>query len=342
VAAPPPPEDLARDVLLVDGDPAVRAGLSAMLDEAGLQVTAVSDLDRARDQLVNRFFAVLLVDLDGPGQQAGLTLVGFARERAPQTAVIVLSSRRTFEALAAAFRAGAFDVVPKTHDSLPYLRARILEAQENLRASRSAARLLAQVSEMHERFLAQMVGLFRQVNELEERLSAREDDTPSPGPAPLDLLIVDVGEAFVERLREDCTPECGFILRFADSGGEALDQAGRRAPDVLLINQDLPDLPSSMVSKTVRQHSPEVVVALLREPRRSVAGEVRLLDAAQGSSPSSVSFSEPSELTEVLQDLQRTIRQRARERRQMIAFRKQHADFLRQYSELRQKLAEEA
>ncbi|HEY0710284.1 MAG TPA: response regulator [Polyangia bacterium] len=340
MATPPPPEDLARDVLLVDGDPAVRAGLSAMLDQAGLQVTAVADLDRARDQLVNRFFAVLLVDLDGPGQQAGLTLVGFARERAPQTAVIVLSSRRTFEALAAAFRAGAFDVVPKTHESLPYLRARIFEALENLRDSRSAARLIAQVSEMHERFLAQMVGLFRQVNELEERLSAREEDAPIAPPAPLDLLVVDVSADFTERLRLDCTREAGFTVRFADSGGEALDQAGRRAPDVLLINEDLPDLPTSMVGKSVRAHSPEVLIALLREPRNATPGHLRLLDAAESSS-TSVEFSDPGELTEVMHDLQRTIRQRARERRQLIAFRKQHADFLRQYSELRQKLAEE-
>ncbi|HEY0712865.1 MAG TPA: response regulator, partial [Polyangia bacterium] len=200
MAPRPPLEDLARDILLVDGDPAVRTGLSTVLREAGLQVTAIADLDRARDQLSNRFFGVLLVDLDGPGQQAGLTLVGFAREQTPQTAVIVLSSRRTFEALAAAFRAGAFDVVPKTHESLPYLRSRIFEALENLRASRSAARLLAQVSELHERFLGQMVGLFRQVNELEERIANREVDEPTAR-APLDLLAVDVGAAFAERLR---------------------------------------------------------------------------------------------------------------------------------------------
>jgi DNA-binding NtrC family response regulator len=340
VATPPPPEDLARDVLLVDGDPAVRAGLSAMLHEAGLQVTAVADLDRARDQLANRFFAVLLVDLDGPGQQAGLTLVGFAREQTPQTAVIVLSSRRTFEALAAAFRAGAFDVVPKTHESLPYLRTRILQALENLRASRSAARLLAQVSEVHERFLAQMVGLFRQVTELEERLATSGEDAPTFR-APLELLVVDVGPAFVEQLRQDCTVEAGFAIRFADSGGEALDQASQHTPDVLLINEDLQDLPASMVSKTVRTHSPEVLVALLRPPRGDTPGEIRLVDVSKGPSPGGIAFSTPADLTEVMQDFQSTIRQRGRERRHMIAFRKQHADFLRQYTELRQKLAEE-
>ncbi|HEY0711206.1 MAG TPA: hypothetical protein VGF45_00910, partial [Polyangia bacterium] len=124
-------------------------------------------------------------------------------------------------------------------------------------------------------------------------------------------------------------------------GGEALDQASQRAPEVLLINEDLQDLPASMVSKTVRAHSPEVLVAVLRPPRGdAAAGQIRLLDAAIGPSPSSIEFSTPADLTDVIRDLQTTIRQRARERRQMIAFRKQHADFLRQYSELRQKLAE--
>jgi DNA-binding NtrC family response regulator len=153
--------DVARDILVVDADPTVREGLSALLREAGLEVTAVSEHDRAHDQLCNRFFAVMLVELDGPQPKAGIELVKFARERSPLTTAIVLSARRTFEAVAAAFRAGAFDVIPKTQEHLPYLRERVLEALQVQRNERDRSRLLSDVADLHERFLSRMVNLFQ-------------------------------------------------------------------------------------------------------------------------------------------------------------------------------------
>ena len=96
-----------QDILVLDADENVRKGADRLLREAGLTVTIMADSERAKDQIANRFFPVVLADLDTPTQNAGIELIKFVRERSPQTAVIVMSRRIGFDAVAPVFRAGA-------------------------------------------------------------------------------------------------------------------------------------------------------------------------------------------------------------------------------------------
>jgi DNA-binding NtrC family response regulator len=330
----------AEDILVVDGDPAVRDGLTALLRGVDLEVTAVGDHDRARDQLANRFFSVLLVDLDGPAPQAGLDLVRLARERSPLTSVIVLSPRRTFDDVASAFRAGALDVVPKTQDNLPYLRQRVLDAVRALRADRARERLLSDVGEIHERFLSQMMTLARQVTDLEEKIADLRGDGPAPVPtfAPLSVLVVDDDPALATLVQRSLADGREWVVRAAESSGGALDQASQSPPQVLVVKEGLSDLPATMLITALRGAVPELVALMVCPPVAPRKGEVRLFE---GSRVTTIipTFEDPSQLLAALEEVKEALQHKARERRHMMAFRRQHADFLKLYGGLKQRLA---
>ena len=128
-----------QEILVLDADENVRKGADRLLREAGLAVTILADMERAKDQIANRFFPVVLADLDTPTQNAAIDLIKFVRERSRQTAVIVMSRRIGFDAVAPVFRAGATDVIPKAREYVHDLRVAA-------RRARSAVRLFSVVS----------------------------------------------------------------------------------------------------------------------------------------------------------------------------------------------------
>src|SRR5262245_13650271 len=134
---PDAPESSAagQEVLVVDADEQVIKGLDRLLTRVGLVVTGTTDPVRARDQLLNKFYAVALVDADTPTPGGGIELLQFARDKSPLTSVIVMSARKTFETAVKAFRAGAVDVVLKEPDVVPYLRERVTEAASELQST---------------------------------------------------------------------------------------------------------------------------------------------------------------------------------------------------------------
>jgi DNA-binding NtrC family response regulator len=331
--------ETAEDILVVDADPAVRDGLTTLLRGANLEVTAVADHDRARDQLANRFFSVLLVDLDGPGPQAGLGLIRFAKERSPATSAIVLTPRRTFDDVAASFRAGASDVIPKTQDNLPYLRQRVVDAVHALRADRARERLLTDVAEVHERFLSQMMTLARQVTELEDKLGHLRGDAPvEPAFAPLSILIVDDDPAMAAAVRRALSDGQKWLVRASESGGGALDEATQSPPQVLVVKEGLSDLPASMLITGVRSANPDLVAMLYRAPGPAATGDIRLLE---GSRVTTIipTFAQPEQLITALEDIKEGLALKSRERRYHQAFRRQHGDFLKLYAGVKQRLA---
>ena len=61
-----PSSAAGQEVLVVDADEQVVKGLDRLLTRVGLVVTGTPDPVRARDQLLNKFYAVALVDADTP------------------------------------------------------------------------------------------------------------------------------------------------------------------------------------------------------------------------------------------------------------------------------------
>jgi DNA-binding NtrC family response regulator len=345
VAEAPIDEAAARDVLLLEGDREIVRGLEEVLTAAGLHLTAVADAAVARDQITHRFFAVALLDLDTPSLLGGLELLAFVKQVSPLTATIILSPRRSFEAVASAFRAGATDVVPKTEAALPYLRDRVVRAVRELKAAADRDKLLGEATELHDAFLKEMMDLSRQVTDLEDKILRGDGEgSTTQIPTTVDVLIVDDQTDLPAALREALPADKGWRLRFAHNTGEALDAATQLMPQVLVAREDLPDLPASTLIKTLKPTAPDLVSLVFRSPQPAIdggearPGEVNLVESSKVVNLVPA-YNDPAQLVTAIGDVREALRRKARERRYMSVFRKQHSGFMKRFLSLRHKLA---
>jgi DNA-binding NtrC family response regulator len=332
----------AKEILVVDMDATVLKGLETLFKTAGVVVTGVGTLERAKDQIANRFFSVALVDLDTPAPLAGLDLLAFAAKASPLTKVVVMTARPGHEAVAPAFRAGAADVVLKTQAQVLYIRDRVVTLMKDINAAVERDKLLAEVSEVHEEFLQKLMDLQRQVTDLEDKILNRDRDADvsvtAALPGIINVLLVDDEPGLPVFLEHALPSEEGWQIRLAQSGGEALDLATQTTFQLAVVKEQLPDLLGSMVVKTIKASAPDIIAVLFTPPRGQTHGEVKVVESSRLHSliPS---FSDPRQLVTALGDLREALRRKSHERRYFQVFRKQHLDFLKRYNAIKQKIA---
>jgi DNA-binding NtrC family response regulator len=309
------------------------------LREAGLAVTILADIDRAKDQLANRFFPVVLADLDTPVQNAAIELIKFARERSPLTAVVVMSRRIGFDAVAPVFRAGATDVIPKAREYVRDLRECVLKAASNVQSSTRREQLLTELCDLNEELLRRMMALSRQATDAEDKLMAREGGPSSSavGIGPLDLLLVDDDSTLASELEKELTEEKGWRFRHVQTGGEALDSAGQIPPTVLVAKESLPDLTGSMVVKSIKASVPTLIAMVFAPPSPDHAGELRIADQSR-LHVLVPNFAASSELVTQLGEVRAALARKARERRYGKIFQNQHTDILQKCHKLKQEI----
>jgi two-component system nitrogen regulation response regulator GlnG len=122
------------EIWIVDDDRAVSFVLSTALRDAGFAVTGFDDAEAALRALQRHAPSLLLTDVRLPHAD-GLHLLSAAKALHPSLPVIVMSAWTDVGSTAAAFRAGAFDYLPKPFD----LRQAVLSAQRALEVAPTAA-----------------------------------------------------------------------------------------------------------------------------------------------------------------------------------------------------------
>jgi hypothetical protein len=133
----------------------------------------------------------------------------------------------------------------------------------------------------------------------------------------------------------------GWRFRPALTGGEALDVVSQSRPHIVMVKEQLPDLPGSMVVKTVKSGAPDAITLLYSPPGRAGApGELKMVEGSRIMNliPH---FSNHKQLVAPLEEIREALRQKTRERRYLQAFRQGHFDFLQRYNALKQRLATE-
>ena len=200
-----PPVAAGQEILVVDADDQVVKGLDRLLTRVGMIVTGTHDPIRARDQLLNKFYAVALVDADTPTPGGGIELLQFARDKSPLTSVVIMTARKSYETAVRAFRAGAADVVLKEPDVVPYLRERVVEAATDIKATADRNSLLEEVAETHEEFLRRLRDVAREGLDLEDRLAGRADDVAGDERDTVSVVLVDDDPKAVEALAKVLT-----------------------------------------------------------------------------------------------------------------------------------------
>jgi two-component system response regulator PilR (NtrC family) len=142
-----------RRVLVVDDEPGLREMLSILLRREGLDVTLARGFNTGCDAIRNTPdpYSVVLTDLVMP-DGSGLDLLTLAKERSPQTEVIVMTAHSTLETAVDAMRRGAYDFVTKPF-ATSELRALLQKALEKRAIVAENLRLKAQLSHVEPRDL---------------------------------------------------------------------------------------------------------------------------------------------------------------------------------------------
>jgi len=142
----------ARDarpvVLVVEDDVSMRALIAQVLQPLAARVLAVVAPQHALDCLENEEVAVVVTDLRMP-QVDGLEMLKFARQKSPNTLVVLITGYATVESAVEALKRGAYDYLKKPFEPADLLKTieRALEYyllhRENLRL-REASRVFVE------------------------------------------------------------------------------------------------------------------------------------------------------------------------------------------------------
>ncbi len=134
----------AASILVVDDEPAQRQFLRAALRDH--DVVSVASGEEARQLLSSRSFDLVITDQKMPGM-SGIELLGWIKEQAPETPVLILTAYGTIDSAVEAVKRGAEDYLIKPVQSPDELRMtvartldkRLLTARDRLyRASQEA------------------------------------------------------------------------------------------------------------------------------------------------------------------------------------------------------------
>lgn len=324
-------EVVGAEILVIDRDASVRDGMREVLSAADLNVTAVAGPAEARGLLRRRFFSVVVLDFDTPGPGGGLETAAAVRAASPTSALVVLAPRRSFDDAVAAVRAGAVDVIMKAPASVNQLAERIFEAAARSFERRQIDAVLRDVRDTYDEMLKSFMETERRSSELEERLSGRAER----GDAGTDIriLVVSASADVAEALAAGAPPH--YRITSALSGGEALDQSGSWRFHVVMIGDDLVDLPPSMVARSIKAASADTMLVGLSHGEAGMALEIlegdRRIPLAEG-------LAGPAELLARLDEVTEVYRVRERERRYLQAIRERHYDLLRRYAMLRSRI----
>lgn len=321
------------EVLVVDADRRVHAGMEQLLSEAQLHVTCLDNAPEAIERVERQFFSVALVDIDTPDPRGGIDTIRAIKEKSPTTMIIGLTPRRSYDDAVDAVRAGAIDLILKAPESVVYLKDRVLDAAGRSVGKREVDTVLDDIRRVHDEFLQRFMDAERRAIDLADKAAGR-DAAKLVMLDELRVLVVDEVDDFFAAMSESA-PKGSYAFVHATSGGEGLDRISSGTFHYAMIAQDLTDLPATTVARTIRNQHPDTVVLTFLGPAQN--GKVELVEQ-HGTRLLVQPFTEAKLLVDRLDELAEAWRVKARERRYAQAFRERHYDFLRRYVEIKTKI----
>lgn len=309
------------ELLIVDGHPGHREGMRRLFTDRGYHCTALDSIAAARGLVAEKFFPAALIDLDVDQPGGGLDLARILHERSPQTAIVILTARRSFEAAVEALRLGVLDVVKKRPESVPRLQSVVEIACDRYRATQGGELLWDVQAVLDDAFNVMMS-------------MARTHYEPSVGSGTgyrPRVLLVDPDPAMVDAVRRGMADE-PWDLQVEVAGGAALDVASGARFDVVAARQELPDLRGSMVVRSLQAIHAECVGFVYTEP--GAEGRLERYHAGRAEDVERP-FKGPAHVVRRVRQAVDALGRTERDRRIIRAFRADHEAFFRRYAELK-------
>jgi DNA-binding NtrC family response regulator len=120
-------------IMIIDDEPIVCKRLKSAFQKVGYEVEAFTESAAALARLQDAAFDIIVTDLKMEGAD-GLQVLAAAKERHPQTHVIIITGFATLDTAKESFHKGAFDFVAK-----PFKLGDILDCIRRIEANRLAA-----------------------------------------------------------------------------------------------------------------------------------------------------------------------------------------------------------
>lgn len=317
------------ELLIADSVQRDRDGLRKMFEDEGYVCTAAASSAQARELAGRKFFPAAVVDLDFERTNGGLELARFLREHSRPTAVVLLTSRRSYEAAVDALRMGLVDVIQKRPDELSRLSRAVGVAVDRYRATDKDSVLLQEVRSVLDAAFKIMLSMVRRVYG-----EGSAGSSVARLAAPPAILIVDDDQTFLQALSQ-ILGERDWTVAVEVSGGAGLDKASSEQFEIVAARAELADLPGSMIVKTVQSQKPKTLGLVYSAP----GPDGRMEQYEQGRlEQTDMSFEGPEQLVDKLQDMVGQLAAMQQERRYLRAFRNEHGDFLKRYADLKTRL----
>ena len=99
-------------IMILDDEPIVCKRLKPALEKQGYDVDTFTDSTEAIEQIRHFDYDIIITDLKMKGVD-GMQLLGEAKQRSPQTEVIVITGFATMETAKESFQQGVFDFIAK-------------------------------------------------------------------------------------------------------------------------------------------------------------------------------------------------------------------------------------
>jgi DNA-binding response OmpR family regulator len=203
-------------VLVVDDEIEIRTALLEALEDQGYRAEGVASGEAALARMAEQPFPVVLTDLNMPGGQSGLDLIGAIRHRFPDTLCILVTAYATLDTSIEALKGGAYDLIQK-----PFRLAEILAV---LNRALDHGSLLRKVKAYQEELEARILSRTRDLQEAHQDALALCDLSLQTVEAPSLAASLD---PFLDRLCSRWRPDglgCyrrepdGFLSRVAARG----------------------------------------------------------------------------------------------------------------------------
>ena len=314
-----------EELLIADTNEQNRKGLRQLFDSQGYVCTAASDLDSAKSLVQRKFFPVALIDLDFSGMGEGLSLVHHIRRHSAPTRVVLMTARRSFEAAVEALRVGVLDIVTKQPDQLEQLVNAVTRATDRYRAGDKDSALLREVRGVLDDSFKIILDMCRKVYGGSASSSVAVAMKPT-------ILIVDEDQAFLQEVA-GLIGDKPWEVSVEMTGGSGLDKASTFSFQILVVREQLMDLPGHMLITTA-QAQRNTTMGLLYD---SAAGKLRRYDAGGGKTTESP-FTGAQDLVRMLDQMVDELGTLRAERRYLAAFRNDHGIFLKRYAALKTRI----
>lgn len=344
-------------ILMLEQDPASEQVLNDVLAAAGFEVYAADSFDSVVRAVTATPFPALLFDADQAGVRPDL-IVQKVHEIRPETAVIFTGRDSAAPRILEMLRAGAADFLAKPiqprlaaervrdvlardqarRAGMRHLRARAEAAEQELaRVERSGA---SRVSGLDDQLilafargaLQTFLDIEKQSAELERTANAQADGANRT----LQAWIMHQDASFVGGMLS-LAGRAGLEFKPPlTSGGEVLDRLSAASPDLLMLGDAMPDIPTQLVLETIKSQHPDVEVLIIEgwgTPARSGV-------LVSGTNPTEIR--RPLAKADDILALVQIARERSADvsfsREFAERFRDRHKEFLRRYAEVMKRL----